>query len=175
MKLVAGSVDVAGDWLRHVPHGADPELRPHPPGDNRWQRGHIVDALYFAADEDTLWAEWYRHLAEHGVPPLRQMPRDLWRVRVPTLHVADLRTEEQLRAVGLPLPSPGRKTWPQFQSVGEGLWQRGYRGLLTPSAARPEGTVLCLFLDPAGKPPVKARRPPRVVREPPAPPQGMRT
>lgn len=35
-----------------------------PPPDNRWQRGGVVDALYLADDEDTVWAEWHRHLAE---------------------------------------------------------------------------------------------------------------
>ena len=29
-------------WL-HVPPGSDPFRRPSPPGDNRWQRGLLVD------------------------------------------------------------------------------------------------------------------------------------
>jgi hypothetical protein len=89
-----------------------------PPGDNRWQRGNVVDALYLADGEDTLWAEWYRHLAERGVPPMHALPRDVWRYRVPRLEVADLSTAERLGRVDLIPPTPGRKSWPPFQEVG---------------------------------------------------------
>jgi len=68
VALDVDAVDAAGAWLRHIPHSADPRSRPNPHGDNRWQRGAIVDALYLAGDELTLWAEWYRHLAERGLP-----------------------------------------------------------------------------------------------------------
>ena len=168
-------VGAAGIWLRHVPHDADPRSRPHPPGDNRWQRGDIVDALYLAHDEDTLWAEWYRHLAERGIPPLRQLPRDRWRYRVPRLDVADLTTAERLARVGLDPPTPGRKTWPPCQAVGETLWSEGWPGLLAPSAARPEGLVLCLFVEDPATLPAEPMASPRVLTEPPVPPTGMRT
>jgi len=135
----------------------------------------VVDALYLTRDESTLWAEWYRYLAEAGVPPHRALPRDLWRFAVPTLKVADLRGAAQLTRVHLPLPSPGRHTWPPYQRVGEKLWQEGWQGLLSPSAARPEGYVLCLFIDDATSLPAEPIPPPRTVTELPAPPTGMRT
>jgi hypothetical protein len=47
-------------WWRHVPTGADVYFEPPDPADNRWQRGTIVEALYFADSEATVWAEWYR-------------------------------------------------------------------------------------------------------------------
>jgi len=78
--------------------------------------------------------------------------------------------------VGLPVPTPGRATWPPFQDVGEQLWREGWRGLVAPSAARPIGTTLCLFwqgeqeIDGAEPQP-----PPRRIDEPPAPPRGMTT
>jgi hypothetical protein len=84
-----------------------------------------------------VWAEWYRHLAEQAVPPLVQMPRDLWTWAL-DVEVADLSTVERLAAVGLPLPQPGQRTWPAFQRVGERLWKDGWPGLLAPSAARPQ-------------------------------------
>jgi RES domain-containing protein len=161
-------------WLRQIPHGADPASRPQPPGDSRWQRGHVVDALYLAADEATLWAEWYRHLAERGLPPSEQLPRDLWRYRIEAVQVADLTTSALLARVGLAVPSPGRKGWPANQTVGERLWREGWGGLLAPSAARPSGLVLCLFVSQRGVPAVPVP-PPRLVSEPPAPPTGMRT
>jgi len=156
-----------GTWLRQIPHGADPRYRPQPPGDNRWQRGELVDAVYLADDRDTMWAEWYRHLAERGVPPLRQLPRDVWRHRVRRSEVADLTTVARLERVGLTAPTPGRRSWPAFQSVGETLWREGWRGLLAPSAARPGGLVLCLFVSGRGLLPARPIPPPTVVAEPP--------
>ena len=63
---------MAGTWFRHVPAGFDAYHRPPEPADNRWQRGEVVDALYFADSEETVWAEWYRFLAEAGLPPGRR-------------------------------------------------------------------------------------------------------
>lgn len=175
MLLDVDAVDAAGEWLRHVPHSADPLARPDPPGDNRWQRGAVVDALYLADDEETLWAEWYRHLAEHGIPPLQSLPRDVWRFRVASLPVADLGHANNLERVGLPVPAPGRTSWPPYQGVGEKLAKEGWVGLLAPSAARPPGRVLCLFVDGGGVTSAKPVPPPSIVREPPAPPAEMRT
>ena len=161
--------------MRQLPHDADPRSRPQPPDDSRWQRGSVVDALYFAGDEAALWAEWYRHLAERGVPPLRQLPRDLWRFRIARLRIADGSNEERLRRVGLTLPLPGRRTWPDYQRVGEGLWNEGWEGLLAPSAARPFGLILCLFLADPTTLPAEPLPPPTVIAEPPVPPMGLRT
>lgn len=167
--------DPAGEWLRHLPHGADPRFRPDPPPDNRWQHGAVVDALYLADSEETLWAEWYRHLAERGVPPLHQLPRDVWRFTVPTLRVADLSGQQRLTELDLPALAPGRKTWPTYQRLGETLWQEGWDGLLAPSAARPAGRILCLFVNDGAALPATPTPPPTTVSEPPAPPTGMRT
>jgi len=175
VSLDVDAVDAGGEWLRHIPHSADPLARPDPPGDNRWQRGAVVDALYLADDEATLWAEWYRHLAERGLPPLRSLPRDVWRFSVPPLEVADLSHEDRLARLGLPLPAPGRKTWRPFQRVGGTLAKEGWAGLVAPSAARPARLVLCLFVDDPPAAPAQPVPPPRVVTEPPAPPIEMRT
>jgi RES domain-containing protein len=134
-----------------------------------------VDALYLADTELTVWAEWYRHLAERGLAPLYHLPRDLWRYRAPVTSVADLSEGDRLRDVGLEMPAPGRQTWRPFQTVGEQLWREGWPGLVAPSAARPEGNVLCLFVEGPGAMPVRPFGRRRVVHEPPAPPTGMRT
>jgi RES domain-containing protein len=169
-------ITVAGEWWRHTPAGADPAVRPDPPADNRWQRGRVIDALYLCADQACVWAEWYRHLAELGVPPRAALPRELWRYELDPVEVVDLSSEEHLARVGLTVPTPGRREWPAFQAVGEQLHADGAVGLLAPSAARPESVVLCLFL-PDGKVPraLHLRRPASRVEEPPAPPTGMRT
>jgi RES domain-containing protein len=166
---------VTGVWLRHQPAGGLPLAHRDPPPDNRWQRGDVVDALYLADGEATVWAEWYRHLAERGVPPAAAMPRDLWRWRVDA-EVADLSDATRLHVMGLEVPRPGRRSWPRFQAVGEALTAAGWAGLLAPSAARPAGRVLCLFRGRDGA--VRGARPappPRRVTAPPAPPTGMIT
>lgn len=146
-----------------------------PPPDNRWQRGEVVDALYLADSEETAWAEWYRHLAERAIPPLAQMPRELWRWQV-DVEVADLSTDEKLAAVGLDPPAPGSRGWRAYQLVGEQISADGWRGLLAPSAARPAGKTLCLFRDERGvRGGAKPSPPPRQIREPPPPPMGLAT
>jgi RES domain-containing protein len=134
-----------------------------------------VDALYLADNEATVWAEWYRQLAERGLAPLYHLPRDLWRYRVPTTMVANLGDAARLDRTGLTPPIPGRKTWPTYQRVGEQLWREGWPGLVAPSAARPAGRVLCLFVEDPDNLPARPFGRPRVVREPPVPPSGMRT
>jgi hypothetical protein len=106
---------------------------------------------------------------------MHQLPRDLWRCRVGPLRVADLDDHARLARVGVDPPAPGRRGWPPYQAVGETLWQEGWDGLLAPSAARPEGRILCLFVDDERPLPAEPLGRPRRVSEPPAPPAGMRT
>jgi hypothetical protein len=169
-----------GSWFRQTPAGIDPDSRPVPPDDSRWQRGKVVDAVvdavYFAADHEGVWAEWYRHLAERGIPPRAALPRDLWTYDVESIELADLGDAERLARVDLTTPSPGRRTWQAFQAVGERLHRDGVAGLIAPSAARPESVVMCVFL-PTGRLPetFTPRLPPQQISEPPVPPPGMRT
>lgn len=175
MTLDVDATRVRGTWVKHAPPGLPPLPTRTDPPDNRWQRGSVVDAIYLADDEATAWAEWYRHLAENGIPPGQALPRDLWRWRV-DVEVADLSTEARLARVGLPLPTPGSHSWPPFQEVGEQLWREGWRRLIAPSAARPAGATLCLFWE--GEDEIDGAQPqppPERIDEPPIPPTGMTT
>lgn len=174
VALSVGAVTVNGRWVKHTYPGSPPLPERDPPPDNRWQRGDVVDALYLADTDDTAWAEWYRHLAERMIPPLAQMPRELWTWEV-EVEVADLSTTEQLAAVGLLPPAPGRGSWDAYQRIGEQLAQENWPGLLAPSAARPEGRVLCLFRGEHGVRGATPLAPPRRIDEPPPPPVGLRT
>ena len=89
--------------------------------------------------------------------------------------IANLTTPDRLARVGLRPPAPSRKSWPSNQEVGETLWREGWHGLLALSAARPDGVVLCLFVDDPVALPAEPKPPPRVVAEPLVPPTGMRT
>jgi hypothetical protein len=50
----------------------------HPAPSGGWQ----LAGVYLAQDADTVWADWYRALAELGLPPDTRLPRDLWRPSV---------------------------------------------------------------------------------------------
>lgn len=168
-------VSVAGSWWRQAPHGSDPLWLAFPPSSGRWQRGSEVAAIYFADEEATAWAEWYRLLAETALPPTHGMPRDLWRWMIAVNDIADLSTQAKLAQVDLPAPRPSRGTWGPFQAVGEALHREGYCGILYPSAARPNHQALCLFRENILIPGADLVRPPVTHRDPPAPPTGLRT
>ena len=175
MALDVTAVAVHGRWFKHTYPGSSPLPERDPPPDNRWQRGDVVDALYLADSEETAWAEWYRHLAERAIPPLAQMPREMWTWQV-DVNVADLSTEQKLAEVGLPTPTPSRREWSAYQRVGEHLAATGWAGLLAPSSARIERSILCLFRgSECSVNGAKAVPPPLRVSEPPPPPTGLRT
>lgn len=173
MALRVDAVHVGGDWVRHAPRHADLLGRSAEPTDARWQRGDVVRGLYLADTPATAIAEWYRWLAERGLPPAQAIPHDhhVWKL---DLDLADLRSAQRLAALGLDVPSPGRRTWPSYQQVGETLWREGWPGLLTRSAARPEAFVACAFAQtwpPDGCAPRRAIE----ITEVPAPPTRMTT
>ena len=161
-------------WWRHVPVGVDPLGRAHVAADGRWQRGEVVEAVYLADSPETAWAEWYRALAELGLPPHRALPRDLWRFRL-DVEVADLSSPAALRAVGLNPQGPSRAGWPAFQAVGERLFSEAWPGLVAPSAARPSHLVACMFRPGGRLKGVRRLGPPRRIATPPVPPTGMTT
>jgi RES domain-containing protein len=137
---------IGGVWWRHLPHGGEPLRHADPPADGRWQRGGVVGALYFASEEETAWAEWYRGLAERGLPPEIGLPRDLWRYEVQLEDVVDLSSDSALQEHGLASPRPTQRQWPAFQRVGEGLWEAGAQAILYESAAHPGHLALCVFV-----------------------------
>jgi RES domain len=166
---------LAGIWFRQLPAGGDVHYEPPDPADNRWQRGAIVEALYFADSEQTAWAEWYRYLAEASLPPQQGLPRDLWQWEISLPEVADLSDDDRLSRVSLPALQPTSLQWPTFQPVGEQLYSNGWPALVSRSAARPEGRTLCVFRTAREVPGTMPVPPPRTVNEPPVVPTGMRT
>lgn len=174
MPLDVDPTPVRGVWFRHVPASGEPLFRPERPSDGRWQRGEVVEGFYLGDSEETVWAEWYRGLAELAIPPMRQLPRDLWRFDLELERVADLSARERLQRVGLTLPVPDRKQWPSFQRVGETLFSEGWVAILYPAAARPESLALCVFRVARKLAGVRPRRPPTRYEEPPVPPRGLR-
>lgn len=176
MSLDVDAVPIEGTWYRHIPHRGRVWSQADPPPDGRWQRGSVVPGFYLADSPDTVWAEWYRLLAELGLRPERMLPRNLWRFRVSLDRIADLQDAERMARVGLEALRPDRSGWRPFQEIGERLFADGWRGLVAPSAARPEdGRALCLFRTEERIPGVEPIPPPIIYRRPPVPPRGMRT
>jgi RES domain-containing protein len=174
VPLEVDPAPVSGVWFRHVPAGGEPLFRPERPADGRWQRGETVEGFYLADSEQATWAEWYRALAELALPPMRQLPRDLWRFELDVDRVADLSSPERLERVGLDAPVPDRRQWPTFQTVGEQLFAEGWAGVLYAAAARPESLARCVFRTSGPLPGVRPLPAPARHDEPPAPPRGLR-
>ena len=65
--------------------------------------------LSIADSEATAWADWFRYLAESGIPPQQRLPAYLWTWQVKA-EVANLQSRARLKRVGLPQPKPGRHT-----------------------------------------------------------------
>ena len=122
-----------------------------------------------------MWAEWYRHTAEAGVPPSRRLPRAIWRVEVDIEDVVDLTAEGALDAHGIERLEPTRRQWPQTQPIGEGYFREGARAILAPSAARRGGQVLAVFRRGRGHRGLTAMPPAQRFDRLPAIPRGLRT
>lgn len=173
MALRVDAVHIRGDWIRHAPHRSDLLGRSGEPTDGRWQRGETVRGLYLADEPATAIAEWFRWLAERGLPPAHAIPHDhhVWELDI---ELADLRSVARLAKLGLELPAPRRRSWPPYQEIGETLWRQGWSGVITRSAARPEAFIVCVFAHawpPADCTPKQAIE----LSEVPAPPTGMTT
>ncbi len=164
-------VPVAGAWVRHLPDGIAP-LATAKRAQGRFNRTG-TPAMYLADAEATMWAEWYRALAEQAAAPDEALPRVLWRYRVTLELVADFSPPGALEATGLPAALPTRAQWPAYQTVGEHLQAAGAEGVLYPSAARSDSRCLCVFA--AGQVKLRVAGQPRRFERPPPVPRGLRT
>ena len=175
VELVAPRISVQGTWWRITRADSEPFTWTADPADGRWQRGSVVRAIYLGDDERTVWAEWYRHSSEAGVPPDRRLPRAVWRVDVDLQDIADLTGPGMLEAHGIERLDPTRRQWPATQPIGEAYYRDGARGLLAPSAARRGGTVLAVFRRGRAHPGLASVPPPQRFTKLPPIPRGLRT
>lgn len=175
----APHIHVAGTWWRITRADSDPLFWTTEAADGRWQRGSVVRALYLGDSEATVWAEWYRHTSEAGVPPQQRLPRAIWRIEVDVDDIADLTAPGVLAGEGIARLDPTRRQWPKTQPIGESYWREGARGVLAPAAAREGGRVLAIFRPNDGPMTsiegIRAVAPPRRYRKLPALPPGLRT
>jgi RES domain-containing protein len=175
LELPARRVAVQGTWYRITRAGGDPFFWTDEPADGRWQRGSVVRAIYLGDDEATVWAEWFRHTAEAGVPPGRRLPRAIWRVEVDLSNVADLPAPGVLAAHGIDRLDPTRRQWRETQPTGLAYFRDGASAVLAPSAAREGGRVLAVFRRGRTVAGVDAIPPPQRHDRLPYVPRGLRT
>jgi len=171
----APRIHIQGTWYRITRVDAEPFFWTEEPADGRWQRGSVVRAIYLGDSEATVWAEWYRHTSEAGVPPSRRLPRAIWRVEVDIDDVVDLSAEGVLAAHGIARLDPSRRQWPETQAIGERCFREGARAILAPSAARRGGKVLAVFRRGRGHRGLTAAPPAQRFDKLPAIPRGLRT
>jgi len=166
-------VHVDGTWMRHVPAGGEAlsTRRRGTPG--RFHRPGEI-ALYLADGPETVWAEWYRALAERGRAPNDDVPRDLHRISVNLSDVIDISSTAARQAVGLPMRMrPAASQWRAFQEFASSMRSEGAHALLYSSAARTRARCLCVFE--AGLDGLRQEGQPLSVIAPPPPPRGLRT
>lgn len=173
--LVAPRIHIQGTWWRITRAGSEPFTWTSEPADGRWQRGSVVRAIYLGDTEATVWAEWYRHSSEAGVPPDRRLPRAVWRIEVDLDDVADLTPPGVLAAHGVARLEPSRRSWPATQPIGEAYVADGARAVLAPSAARRGGLVLAVFRRGRAHLGLTSVPPPLRYTELPPLPRGLRT
>lgn len=168
-------IHIQGTWWRITRGDSDPLFWSAEPADGRWQRGKTVRALYLGDSEATVWAEWYRHTSEAGVPPDQRLPRAIWRIEVDIDDIADLTAPGILEGEGIARLEPTRRQWRKTQPIGEACWREGARGVLAPAAARQPGRVLAIFRPAESIEGVRAVPPPKRFTKLPALPPGLRT
>ena len=149
----------------------------HPAPDGRWQRGEQLAGLYLAQDPDTVWAEWYRALAELGEPPDRAAPaRPVAVLAEPAARRRPARGPRRCERSACRTSSPIAAQWPAFQDAGARLAADGFEGVLFCSSARPAGLCVCVFGTGDGFAGRAARSgSPERISAAPVPPRGMRT
>lgn len=104
-------------------------------------------ALYLSLEPATARAELERRAARSGVPLEDLLPRVLLTVIVELGRVLDLRDPEERGRWGLDEETLTGDDHGPCQEVGRAARREGYEAILYPSAARPRGWNLVVFLD----------------------------
>lgn len=110
----------------------------------RWNPPNSFPAFYIALSIDTVAAEFLRMAARQGRPPEDFLPRDVCALEIAVQRVLDLRTLDDLRAVGLGLAVIRGDDMVPCQRVGDAAHKLAFEGILAPSATG-IGEVLMVF------------------------------
>jgi RES domain-containing protein len=143
-----------GTWTayRQVAPGRPPFWHPVPSSvppaqpSARWHDEWLGQlAQYLSLEADGAWAELVRYEDLRDDDDRRGLPRTLWQAWVSEHDVADLSTPERAAACGLDADVLVADDHEPCRALGSWLRERGFRGLLAPSAAAPGALNLTLF------------------------------
>lgn len=111
----------------------------------RWNRTREAPTQYLSLSPEGAWAELIRAegLTSAADVELARMP--LWILQVRETRVADYGTFEKAEAAGFPPEALVDEDHERCRAEGARLRERGFRGVLAPSAALPETVNLTLF------------------------------
>ncbi len=101
-------------------------------------------AWYASSTQQGAWAELFRHFLDAGVDPF-EVRRRVARVRVESLRVLDLTSDATRRSVGVSLDELHGDDYAACQRVAQLARERGFDGILAPSAALANNTTLVVF------------------------------
>ena len=110
-------------------------------------RFHIAGgpAVWYASDsQQAAWAELLRHFLDAGVDPFEVLRR-VARVRIEGLRVLDLTKDTVRRAIYITLSELTGDDYESCQRVAQLAREKGFEGILSPSAALAESTTLVVF------------------------------
>jgi RES domain-containing protein len=112
----------------------------------RWNPKGLFAALYLAQPARACMGELERAAASQGwtVPEMLAAGRTLHKISVTNARLLDLRTADNLRAVGLADTDIVDDDWGACQTVGHAAWFLGLDGVLAESATG-QGLVVTAF------------------------------
>jgi hypothetical protein len=111
----------------------------------RWNRTREAPTQYLSLSPEGAWAELIRTEDLTSVAAVRLVRMPLWALRVRETRVADYATFEKAEAAGFPPDALVEEDHERCRAEGTRLRERGFRGVLAPSAALPGAVNLTLF------------------------------
>lgn len=114
-------------------------------GAQRWNRTREAPTQYLSLTPEGAWAELIRTEDLTSVAAVRLVSMPLWALHVRETRVADYATFEKAEAAGFPPDALVDEDHERCRAEGTRLRERGFRGVLAPSAALPGAVNLTLF------------------------------
>lgn len=120
----------------------------------RWNPPGCFEAVYAGLDIETAIAEVYGRFTRAGLTPVDLTPRVLVAIEVRLAAVLDLTSGGARRRLRVSSRRMTTEPWEELQAIGQealtqavgrAAWEVGLEGLLTPSAASPNGANLVVF------------------------------
>jgi hypothetical protein len=111
----------------------------------RWNRSRQDPTQYLSLTPEGSWAELIRAERLRTLEELRLVDMPMWVLKIRETNLADYSTFEKAQAARFPFAALVDEDYERCQAEAERLRERGFRGVLAPSAAMPGAVNLTLF------------------------------